>query len=262
MTQSNHCQLKIGSYYRMEAGPVRWQPSWFGQFLKYCRRSPFERWSEFKLVKKTSLCGKQVVLLLLTSKPRIPAVYSSEEVQEVRIYSSSHSVLLLDAERVYPNQIPDKTDSHASPNTGQTRSNAGPDETKTNSDRTKSFSKNLPNASSNHSDLNPIPVDVNCTIFSVHFSVITSKWLLPIIRLQASTNFHNADCLTLCDSATSHSWKSANIINRLILSGRDLYPTVNGIYTTTDVRTKDVQKNVFSNFDGFEYRFESTAFRD
>ena len=41
-----------------------------------------------------------------------------------------------------------------------------------------------------------------------------------------------------------------------------MYPTVNGIYTTTDVRTKHVQENVFSNFDGFEYRFESTAFKN
>ena len=36
--------------------------------------------------------------------------------------------------------------------------------------------------------------------------------------------------------------------------------TVNGINTTTVVKTKQVQMKVSSNFDGFEYTFELTAF--
>ena len=36
--------------------------------------------------------------------------------------------------------------------------------------------------------------------------------------------------------------------------------TVNGINTTSVVKTKQVQMKVSSNFDGFEYIFELTAF--
>ena len=84
--------------------------------------------------------------------------------------------------------------------------------------------------------------------------------LLPIIKLQGSNDFQSADCLTLCDSASSHSWISAKLVNCLNFSGRDLDLTVNGINTTPVVKTKQVQMKVSSNFDGFEYIFELTAF--
>ena len=83
---------------------------------------------------------------------------------------------------------------------------------------------------------------------------------MPIIKLQVSTDFQSADCLTLCDSASSHSWISAKLVKCLNLSGRDLDLTVNGINTTTVSKTKEVQMKVSSNFDGFEYIFELTAF--
>ncbi|XP_063717837.1 uncharacterized protein LOC134844942 [Symsagittifera roscoffensis] len=118
----------------------------------------------------------------------------------------------------------------------------------------------MPNASSNHADINPVPLDVSCAISNDQSSIITSKGLLPIIKLQVSTDFQSADCLTLCDSASSHSWISAKLVNCLNLSGRYLDLTVNGINTTTVVKTKQVQMKVSSNFDGFEYIFELTAF--
>ena len=91
-------------------------------------------------------------------------------------------------------------------------------------------------------------------------SIITSKRSLPIIKLKVSTDFQSADCLTLCDSASSHSWISDKLVKCLYLSGRDLDLTVNGINSTTVVKTKQVQMKVSSNFDGFEYIFELTAF--
>ena len=173
--------------------------------------------------------------------------------------TSTHSVLLHEAERVFPSRNPDKNDSHTRPNAGQPRSNAEPDKASINADR-KSFSKNIPNASSNHADINPVPLDVSCAISNDQSSIITSKGLLPIIKLQVSTDFQSADCLTLCDSASSHSWISAKLVKCLNLSGRDLDLTVNGINTTTVVKTKQVQMKVSSNFDGFEYIFDLTAF--
>ena len=173
--------------------------------------------------------------------------------------TSTHSLLLYGAERVYPSRNPGKNDIHTKPNDGQTRSNAEPDKAITNGDR-KSFSKNIPNASSNHADINPVPLDVGCAISNDQSSIITSKWLLPIIKLQVSTEFQSADCLTLCESASSHSWISAKLVKCLNLSGRDMDLTVNGINTTGVVKTKQVQMKLSSNFDGFENTFELTAF--
>ena len=161
--------------------------------------------------------------------------------------------------RMYKNALKTLERKFGRPNAGQPRSNAEPDKASTNADR-KSFSKNIPNASSNHADINPVPLDVSCAISNDQSSIITSKGLLPRIKLQVSTNFQSADCLTLCDSASSHSWISAKLVKCLNLSGRDLDLTVNGITTTTVVKTKQVQMKVSSNFDGFEYIFELTAF--
>ena len=92
-------------------------------------------------------------------------------------------------------------------NPSEMRTNAEPDKA-TKVDR-KLFSKNIPNANSNQADTNPVPLDISCAISNDQSSIITSKGLLPIIKLQVSTDFQSADCLTLCDSATSHSWISA-----------------------------------------------------
>ena len=111
-----------------------------------------------------------------------------------------------------------------------------------------------------HAVINPVPLDVSCAISNDQLSIITSKGLLPIIKLQVSTYFQSADCLTLCDSASSHSWISAKLVKRLSLSGRDLDLTVIVINTTTVVKTKQVQMKVSSNLDGFECIFDLTAF--
>ena len=173
--------------------------------------------------------------------------------------TSTHCVLLHGAERVYPIRNPDENESHTRPNAGQTRTNAVPDKASTNADR-KSSRKNIPNASSNQADTNHVPLDVSCAISNVQSSIITSKGLLPIIKLQVSASFQSADWLALCESASSQSWISAKLDKCLNLSGKDLDFTVNGINTTTVVKTKQVQMKVSSNFDGFEYIFELTAF--
>ena len=118
--------------------------------------------------------------------------------------TSTHSVLPHGAEHVYPSLNPDQNDSHTRPNAGQTGTIAEPDKASTNVDR-KSFRKNIPNASLNHADTNPVPLDVNCAFSNVQSSIITSKGLLHIIKLQLSSDFQSADCLTLCESASSHS---------------------------------------------------------
>ena len=76
---------------------------------------------------------------------------------------------------------------------GQTGTIAEPDEASTNGDR-KSFSKNIPNASSNHADTNSAPLVVSCAISNDQSSIITSKGLLPINKLQFSTDSQSADC--------------------------------------------------------------------
>ena len=85
--------------------------------------------------------------------------------------TSTLSVLIHGAERVHLIRTSGKTD-HASPNTGQTRTNAGPDKANTNAER-KTFSKSKPNASSNHADTNPAPLDLGCAIPNDHSSIIT-----------------------------------------------------------------------------------------
>ena len=95
--------------------------------------------------------------------------------------TSTHTVLLHGAERVYPSRYSDKNDSHTRSNAGETRYIAEPDKA-TNADR-KSFSKNIPNASSNHAETKLVPLDVGCAISNDQSSIITSKRLLSIIKL-------------------------------------------------------------------------------
>ena len=94
-------------------------------------------------------------------------------------YTTTHSLLFHGDERVYSCRSPDKTDSHANPNIGQTRTQAGPDKAKTYADR-KAFDKNTPNARSHHADTNPFPADVSCATSNDHSSIITWKRILPI----------------------------------------------------------------------------------
>ena len=76
--------------------------------------------------------------------------------------TSTHSVLLHGAERVYPGRNPDKNISQTRPNAGETRTNAEPDKA---------------------TNANPVPLDVSCAISNDQSSTITSKGLLPIIEL-------------------------------------------------------------------------------
>ena len=110
--------------------------------------------------------------------------------------TSTNSVLSHGAEHVYPSRNPDNNDSHTRPKAGKTRTNAEQDKANTNADR-KSFSKNIPKASSNHADSNSAPLEVSCSISNDPSSIITSKVLLLIIKLQVSIDFQSADCLTL-----------------------------------------------------------------
>ena len=107
---------------------------------------------------------------------------------------------------------------------------------------------------------NPLLLDVSCAFWNDHSSFVTSEELLPIIKLHVSTDFKSFDCLTLCGSASSRSWISANLVKCLNGCGRDLDPKLKGINRTTFITTKQLQVKVSSNFDGFEYRFELTAF--
>ena len=145
------------------------------------------------------------MLLLLTKEPHIRQCPRAKKYAKTGC-TSTQCVHLHGAGRVYPRQNPDKTDKHAV--TGQTRSNGRSDKTIANADR-KSFSKNIPNANSNQADTNPAQFDVSCANSNDHSLIITSKGLLPIIKLQVSTDLQSADCSTLCDSAISHSWTSA-----------------------------------------------------
>ena len=134
--------------------------------------------------------------------------------------NSCHKTLLHVAERFYPSK---------SPSTNNSNSNAG----------------------ANQSKLSSVQSSSETTTLS---SVSNVKGLLHVTELQlTSSSGKETTALVFCDTASSNSWVSNDLANRLCLRGTALKLTVKVINTEKVVDTKLVELTVTSrNNQAFE----------
>ena len=133
---------------------------------------------------------------------------------------STHNVLLHRAERKFPRKENSKVSNKAGTNK----------------------SKETTNTSS------------HATVSDVH-DIESSKGLLPISTLGVSSDVTSLLTLVLCDSASTHSWVSSSLVNRLGLLGEPVNLSISGFNSTTVVETQRVKFTVSSepNKTGFVF---------
>ena len=70
--------------------------------------------------------------------------------------------------------------------------------------------------------------------------------MLPIATLGVSSDVTSLLTLVLCDSASTHSWVSSSLVNRLGLVGEPVNLSISGFNSTTVVETQRVKFTVCS----------------
>ena len=84
--------------------------------------------------------------------------------------------------------------------------------------------------------------------------------LLPVLRLGIGSSTYVTTALVMCDSCCTHSWVSADLTQRLNLTGQKLDILVKGFNSTTSVPTQQVEVNLFAKFDHHEHSFRVAPF--
>ena len=134
---------------------------------------------------------------------------------------STHNVLLHGAEKIFPPK-----DTKSSPASG--------------------------NANSKH-------VSTNAAIGDIH-SQESNKGLLPVASLAVSSDATINNALALCDSASTHSWVSADLVKRLHLVGTPVNLTSNGFNSTSLMKTQQVNFQVSAETHNSEFSFSFRAY--
>ena len=86
------------------------------------------------------------------------------------------------------------------------------------------------------------------------------KGLLQIVELKLSSNTSNSNTPVLCDSACSHSWISAQLVEKHKLSGTKLNRTVNGINSQQVFMTEQIEIVNLGNNDTNSYNSHARPF--
>ena len=96
----------------------------------------------------------------------------------------------------------------------------------------------------------------HAAVSDVH-DIESSKGLLPIATLGVPSDVTSLLTLVLCDSASTHSWLSSSLVNRLGLVGEPVNLSISGFNSTTVVETQRVKFTVSSepNKTGFVFFF-------
>ena len=81
---------------------------------------------------------------------------------------------------------------------------------------------------------NPRRIQTHAAVSDVH-DIESSKELLPIATLVVSSDVIS---LLICDSASTHSWVSSSLLNRLGLVGEPVNLSISGFNSTTVVETQ------------------------
>ena len=129
---------------------------------------------------------------------------------------STHNVLLHGAEKIFPPK-----DTKSSPASG--------------------------NANTKH-------VSTNAAVGDIH-SQESTKGLLPVASLAVSSDATITNALALCDSASTHSWVSADLVKRLHLVGTPVNLTIIGFNSTSLMETHQVSIQVSAETNNSEFSF-------
>ena len=134
---------------------------------------------------------------------------------------STHNVLLHGAEKIFPPK-----DTKSSPASG--------------------------NANTKH-------VSTYAAVGDIH-SQESTKGLLPVASLAVSSDATITNALALCDSASTHSWVSADLVKRLHLVGTPVNLTINGFNSTSVMKTHQVNFQVSAETNNSEFSFSFRAY--
>ena len=134
---------------------------------------------------------------------------------------STHNVLLHGAEKVFPPK-----DTKSFPASG--------------------------NANTKHKSTNAVVGDIH--------SQESTKGLLPVQSLAFSEDATITNALALCDSASTHSWVSADLIKRLHLVGTPVNLIINGFNSTSVMKTHQVSFQVSADTNNSEFLFYFRAY--
>ena len=101
-------------------------------------------------------------------------------------------------------------------------------------------------------------VSTNAVVVDVHGQEST-KGLLPVASLTVSSDATNTIALALCDSASTHSWVSADLVKRLHLVGTPVN-LINGFNSTSVMKTHQVSFQVSAQTNKSDFSFSFRAF--
>ena len=99
----------------------------------------------------------------------------------------------------------------------------------------------------------------HAAISDVH-DIESSYGLLPIATLGVSSDVTSLLTLVLCDSASTHSWVSSSLVNRLRLVREPVNLSISGFHSTTVVETQRVKFTVSSEPIISDFVFSECAF--
>ena len=88
----------------------------------------------------------------------------------------------------------------------------------------------------------------------------SSKGLLPIATLGVSSDVTSLLTLVLCDSASTHSWVSSSLVNRLGLVGEPVNLSISGFNSTTVVEAQRVKFTISSEPNNSDFVFALSAY--
>ena len=102
-------------------------------------------------------------------------------------------------------------------------------------------------------------VSTNAAVGDIH-SQESTKGLLPVASLAVSSDATITNALALCDSASTHSWVSADLVKRLHLVGTPVNLTINGFNSTSLMKTQQVSFQVSAETNNSEFSFSFRAY--
>ena len=108
------------------------------------------------------------------------------------------------------------------------------------------------NANTNH-------VSTNAAVGDIH-SQESTKVLLPVASLAVSWDATITTALALCDSASTHSWVSADLVKRLHLVGTPVNLTINEFNSKGLMKTHQVSFQVSAKTNNIEFSLSFQAY--
>ena len=102
-------------------------------------------------------------------------------------------------------------------------------------------------------------ISTNAAVGDIH-SQESTKGLLPVASLAVSSDATITNALALCDSASTHSWVSGDLVKRFHLVGTPVNLTINGFNSTSLMKTHQVSFQVSAETNNSEFSFSFRAY--